>query len=337
MFTSYIEVGMDKALQIYNPNQYSVRFEDYAFFILQYASGSTVGNFRSLRRPISDDERITIPSGQTVALVSSPSAKITPYIPNTNFYGVSLGSFFKFTGNDPVFLAEFKEGDTDEAVDSGEIGVIFDVVGDTSTTGPWSSGDVSTDQQAIVRKSSVVMSGNLGTWEYTGTGGAQYSWDATEWETKLVEGSGEGGIDATNADLTFLGYHYQETFEVRRSEKTSSDAADVDLYSYLTLYLRSTPLSARATTSAPSILSLSSKTDSVTKIRAANGVSTALRTLTLMGELVLKNAQRSAAGKSQRPPAQIAETRRLSSPPHSSSPSTSQEINPATSLQPPSM
>ena len=230
MFTSYIEVGMDKALQIYNPNQYSVRFEDYAFFILQYASGSTVGNFRSLRRPISDDERITIPSGQTVALVSSPSAKITPYIPNTNFYGVSLGSFFKFTGNDPVFLAEFKEGDTDEAVDSGEIGVIFDVVGDTSTTGPWSSGDVSTDQQAIVRKSSVVMSGNMGTWEYTGTGGAQYSWDATEWETKLVEGSGEGGIDATNADLTFLGYHYQETFEVRRSEKTSSDAADVDLY-----------------------------------------------------------------------------------------------------------
>ena len=133
---------------------------------------------------------------------------------------MSLGSFFKFTGNDPVFVTEFKDNGVDEAVEWDEIGVIFDLIGDTSTPGPWTSGGVSTDQQAIVRNSSVAMTGQKGTWSFTGSsGGSQYSWEPSEWGKKLEEGSEEGGIDAIDADLTFLGYHYQETFKCKSHDQ----------------------------------------------------------------------------------------------------------------------
>eukprot|EP00520_Triparma_pacifica_P012223 CAMPEP_0118652870 /NCGR_PEP_ID=MMETSP0785-20121206/11543_1 /TAXON_ID=91992 /ORGANISM="Bolidomonas pacifica, Strain CCMP 1866" /LENGTH=1636 /DNA_ID=CAMNT_0006545405 /DNA_START=149 /DNA_END=5056 /DNA_ORIENTATION=+ len=221
MFTSYIEIGGDKALQIFNPNQYSVKFEDYTLFILQNPDSITgVGIFRSLRRPIFDDEHIDIPSGQTVVLVSSSNPKITTFLPNTNFFQSSVGSFFNFNGNDPVFLAEFRDNGNDAAVEVSEIGVIFDVVGDTSSSGPWTSSDISTDSQALKRKSSVAMSTNRGTYSFSeSTMGPQYSFDPTEWEKKLGPGTAVGGIDAPDADLTFLGYHYQDSLKCSAHEQ----------------------------------------------------------------------------------------------------------------------
>ena len=231
MFAGYVEDGMKKAVQIYNPNNVTVNLRDYTLLVER--STTTLKSSISPLWGKYESDHINITAGSTILLASMfAGTELHKFLePSSLFQMSDWNAQFSFTGDDFLLLAAFEFGieivekEFDDAYNDiyDRIDTIYDVIGSTIDSGPWvvnneAGTEIFATRDYALKRNRTATRTYLGSYKdiYRDETRAElsgpYRWKPEEWY-KAVDKKGD-----LDSSFDFFGYHMSDSFLCSKHE-----------------------------------------------------------------------------------------------------------------------